>query len=269
MPRSPSRKVRMLCVVATTGATVFAAAPASAAPAHGPQAKLTADQIVKRANADLRASSSYQIHSSSRAAGLTVSVSLTITTQGCLDTINVGRGISEKILVIGTSVWIQPSNDFWMSLGYTGTVLAYLEGKWVTAAAFLKLFWISNPPSRGGSCNTSSPTGIPVTGWTLVRTVKVSGRVEWRLINKHNKLGAYVSATPMPEFLRLTELGINEYLSHYNAPIMLAPPLNTYLLNTLPPPPPAGGISVRANTGSRAAITARAGLLTLSRPLNS
>jgi hypothetical protein len=251
----------MLCVIAT-GAAVFAtAAPASAAPAHKPHPKLTADQIAERATADLRSASSYRIYSSATIVGLTVSVSETATAQGCLATINTGHGISEKILNIGTSEWVQPSNGFWVALGYTGTVLAYLEGKWITAAAFLKLFGISAPPSSDDTCSTSSPTGLPVTGWTLVRTARLSGRLVWRIKNKKRGVSAYVSDTPTPEFLRLTLLGITEYFSDYNAPIMLAPPLNTYVLTTVPPPP-GGSFSVRADIQSRVGITARAGLLT-------
>jgi hypothetical protein len=261
MRRSSSRLLGILCVIATTGAIVFAvAAPASAATAHKPHAKLTADQIAERANADLQSASSYRIYSSSTVDGLTLSVSATATEQGCLVTINTGDGISEKILDIGTSEWVQPSNAFWAALGYTGNVLAYLEGKWVTAAAFLKLFGLSNPPSNGGTCSTSSPTGIPVTGWTMVRTVKLSGRLAWRITNRNKGVSAYVSDTPKPEFLRITLLGITEYFSDYNAPIMLSPPLNTYVLTTVPPPP-GGSLSVHADIRSRAGITARSGLL--------
>jgi hypothetical protein len=251
----------ILCVIAITGATVFAAAaPAFAAPAHKPHAKLTADQIAERANADLQSASSYRIYSSATVDRLTVSVSATATVQGCLLTINTGDGISEKILNIGTSEWVQPSNDFWAALGYTGNLLAYLEGKWVTAAAFLKLFGLSNPPSNGGTCSTRSPTGLPVTGWTLVRTAKLSGRLVWRITNRKTGVSAYVSDTPKPEFLRLTLLGITEYFSDYNAPIMLAPPLNTYVLTTVPPPP-GGSPSAGADIRSRAGATARVGLL--------
>jgi hypothetical protein len=265
MRRSSSRLLGMLCVIATAGVTVFAAAaaaaaPASAAPAPKPQARLTGDQIASRANADLQSASSYNIYSSVTIAGLTISVSSTATAQGCLIIVNASHGISEKILDVGGSEWIQPSNEFWISLGYTGTVLAYLEGKWITAAAFLKLFGIKNVPSSGATCSTSSPTGLPVTGWTLVRRTKLSGRLAWRIINKGKKLSAYVSDTAEPEFLRLTLLGITEYFSGYNAPIMLAPPLNTYVLNMVPPPP-GGLFSAGSDTPARAGITARAGLL--------
>ena len=261
MRRSFSRVLGMLCVIATTGATVFAAAaPASAAPAHKPHAKLTGDQIANRANADLQSASAYRIYSSATIDHLTVSASLTATVQGCLITVNTGRGISEKILDIGTSEWIQPSNDFWAALGYTGSVLAYLEGKWITAAAFLKLFGISNLPSSGATCSTRSPTGLPLTGWTLVRTARLSGRLVWRITNKHKRVSAYVSDTPKPEFLRFTVLGVTEYFSDYNAPIMLAPPLNTYVLITVPPPP-GGSPSARADIWSRADLTPGAGLL--------
>jgi len=269
MRRSSSRMLGMLCLIATTGAAVFGAvAPAFAASAHKPQAKLTGDQIAKRANADLQSASSYRIYASETIDGITLSISATATVQGCLFAINTGDGISEKVLDIGTSEWVQPSNGFWAALGYTGTELAYLEGKWVTEAAFLKLFGISSLPSGGGGCSTRSPTGLPVTGWTLVRTAKLSGRLAWRIINKNHGLSAYVSDTPKPEFLRLTELGITEYFSGYNAPIMLAPPLNGNVLTSVPPPP-GGSLSVGADTRSHAVITARAGLLARASWLNT
>jgi len=250
----------MLCVIAAAGATLFAAAPAFATPAHKPHAKLTGDQIAKRANADLQVASSYRIYLSDTIDGITVSISGTATEQGCLVTVNTGHGISEKVLDIGKSEWVQPSNGFWVALGYTGTELAYLEGKWVTAAAFDKLFGISSPPVGGGGCSTRSPTGLPVTGWTLVRTAKLSGHLAWRIINKNKGLSAYVSDTAKPEFLTLTQLGITEYFSGYNAPITLAPPLNGNVLTSVPPPP-GGSFSAGSDIRSRAGIAARAGLL--------
>jgi hypothetical protein len=268
MRRSSSRVLGMLCVIATTGATVFAAAaPAFAVPASKPHAKVTGDQIAARANADLRSASSYNIYTPVKVDGVTLSISATATVQGCLYTIATGDGIGEKILDIGTSEWVQPSNGLWEALGYTGNELAYLEGKWLTAAAFFQLFGISNVPSSHVTCSTSSPTGLPVTGWTLVRTTKLSGRLAWRIINRKKGLSAYVSDTPTPEFLRLTQLGITEYFSGYNVPLTLAPPLNTYVLTTVPPPP-GGGISVGADIRSRAGITARAGLLARASLLN-
>jgi hypothetical protein len=263
MRRSSSRMLGVLCVIATTGATVLAAAaPALAAPAHKPHAKPSADLIVHRAIADLQSASSYRIYSSSAIDGITVSVSSTVTAQGCLETINTGGGISANILDIGTSEWVQPSNGFWASLGYTGTLLDYLEGKWVTAAGFLKLFGISHLPKSGGTCSTRSPTGIPVTGWALVRTAKLSGRLVWRIINRNDGVSAYVSDTPTPEFLRLTLLGITEYFSDYNAPIMLAPPLNTYVLTSVPPP--GGSLLLHAN-----AVTSFVAKLAQAAPRNT
>jgi hypothetical protein len=82
----------------------------------------------------------------------------------------------------------------------------------------------------------------------------------WRIINRKKGVSAYVSDTPKPEFLRLTLLGITEYFSGYNAPITLMPPLNEYVLITVPPPP-GSSLSFRADIRSLAGITARAGLL--------
>jgi hypothetical protein len=264
MRGTSARVLRQLCVVVSIGAVLVGAAATSAfaAPAHRPHVALTADQIASKANADLQSASSYRIYSSVSADGISISVSATATVQGCELTLNLGGGITENILSIGTSEWIQPSNEFWETLGYTGTDLGYLEGKWVTAAAFLQLFGVTNPPtSSGPGCSTRAPTGIPLRGWTLRRVVKISGGWAWRIINAEQGMSAYVSDTRKPEFLSLTTMGITEYFSGYNASVTLAPPPAGDVLTTLPPLP-GGSIIVSTNLPVPAGLAGRAGLVT-------
>lgn len=258
MQRSFPRALKRLCAVGAIGAVALGTAATSAFAA--PAGKVTADQIVKKANADLRSVSSVELWSRASANGVTITITEKITVRGCLATISSGGGLSENLLIIGSTQLIQPSNGLWQALGYTGTELSYLEGKWVTAAAFFNALGLGGSGGTGGTCNTRVPTGIPLTGWTLGKSARISGHWSWRLINKKQAMSAYVSDTRKPEFLRLTERGVTEYFSHYNAPLKLELPPASDVVTKLPPPPNAPN-PARADLGVRTGLLARAGIV--------
>jgi hypothetical protein len=267
MKTSASGRLRRLYTIMAAGALVTAATGATGAfgatsafaakPQHRPhhRSKLTGDEVVRRAMTDLDAATSVRLYSRDSSLGLTTTQTETYAEQGCLASFSItgeGANISENILVIGTSGWIQPSNGFWQALGYTGTELASLEGKWLTLAAFENLFGVTGLPSTA-SCSIHSIHGIlPPSGWTLDRSVKVSGRWAWRVTSKSLKvticaetkgkcqssaLTADISDTGKPELLSLTLFGLTDYFSHYNAPVTLTPPPAADVLTSVPPPP--------------------------------
>ena len=269
MKRSASSGLRRLRAVLATGTIVAAAtgvlgaAPAFAAPAHSSapahRPKLTANQIAGKAITDLKSASSVRVYSRDSELGLTEATHETYTDSGCLAAISIaggGTSISEKVLIVGTSAWVQLGNAFWRELGYTGTELTSLEGKWVTFAAFEKLFKISGLPSTSARCTIKAfGTTLPRHGWTLGKSVKLSGRWAWRLTSKPpastcRKLpgikcgllttNAYVSDTRKPELLRLSLFGITEHFYAYNVPVTLTAPPADDVLTSVPPPP--GGI---------------------------
>jgi hypothetical protein len=235
-------------------ATPVSATSASATPAHEP--KLTGDEIAGKAIADLRGASSVRVYTNESVLGLSITISETYTEHSCLENFSVsGPGtaaVSENILIVGSSVWVQPSNEFWSALGYSKTQLASLDGKWLTFGAFEKLFGISGLPAPHISCGIRSVSyGLTPTGWKLVKSVKVSGRWAWRVVNTADKtticiekghcessaLSAYVSDARRPEFLSMTEFRITEYFSDYNAAITLAAPPAADVLTSVPQPP--------------------------------
>ena len=275
MKRSTSSGLRRLRAVLAAGTIVAAAtavlgdAPAFAAPAHSSapasgsasahRPKLTANQIAGKAITDLKSASSVRVYSRDSELGLTEATHETYADSGCLAAISIaggGTSISEKVLIVGTSAWVQLGNAFWRELGYTGTELTSLEGKWVTFAAFEKLFKISGLPSTSARCTIkASGTTLPRHGWTLGKSVKLSGRWAWRLTSKPpastcRKLpgikcgllttNAYVSDTRKPELLRLSLFGITEHFYAYNVPVTLTAPPADDVLTSVPPPP--GGI---------------------------
>jgi hypothetical protein len=226
------------------------ATPAFAAPQHHkPHVSLTADQIIKKANADLESASSFSVYSSVTEQGTSISTTELVTDQGCQLTVNAPDDISLTLLSIGSQAWVKPSNAFWAELGYTAAQQAGLDGMWVTYSAFSSA--LGNSSTISGSCSTSSGALAPASGWTLgKKTVRISGQRAWQLVNKKQKATAYVSDTGKPEFLRFTQPGekgqppVTEYFSGYNASVTLIAPPASEVLTSIPPIPSPTGASL-------------------------
>lgn len=250
MPRVSARALKVLSVgLAGATALAIAAAPADAAQANRPHASLTANQIAKKANADFLAASSFYVWSRLSGHGPAFTVTETVAPQGCLVTTSTG-GTWLQDLNVGTSEWVRLSDQTWQSLGYTGTDLGYVEGKWVTLAAFLQAFGLSNLPGGQPDCHSHEPSGLPSADWTLgKKMIKVSGHKAWQIYIKPMQMSAAVSDAGTPEFLAITVLGTTDYLSHYNAPVTLSAPSASDVITSLPPLPPGSvppaGRSVR------------------------
>ncbi|HZR51808.1 MAG TPA: hypothetical protein VFB06_20125 [Streptosporangiaceae bacterium] len=245
MPKVPRRALKVLSA-GLAGAAVLgiatATVPAFAAPAPKPHVALTANQIMKKANADYKAASSFSVYSKLSMQGVTIVSTVQVAPQGCLLTGNGGSGLWAQNLIVGSSEWIRLSNQTWQALGYTGTDLGYVEGKWVTIAAYLQVFGLGNVPIGKPDCHAHQASGLPSAGWALSKKmIKVSGQRAWQLSIKEREFGRVtvaVSDTRTPEYLALTVQGMTEYLSHYNAPVTLAAPPAADVLTSLPPLPP-------------------------------
>jgi hypothetical protein len=260
---SPLRIVGACCAFITI--TGLASAPAFAAQAAPAHAKLTADQIVRKANADFRSASSVRIYESASLLGMGFSASELLTRQGCLASVDVS-GLSITVLQVGSQAWIKPSNQFWQELGYTSAQLAGLEGKWVTESALESALGGGGSGTVGvstsnGDCDIqSSSNGIAAKNWTLDKTLQLSHQWAWRLsstevVDKQKlALDAYVSDARTPEWLRLTEriairvskhselsVSSTAYFSDYNAPATLTAPPAADVLTSIPTPPAGSG----------------------------
>jgi hypothetical protein len=252
-------------VVGTGTTPALAQAGQPKAQTQQPKAqKLTADDIVRRAIADLKSASSVRVYGRLSELGLVLVTRATYTEQGCLSYISVsaqGQGYSISVLDVGGSVWFQPSNNIWQELGYTGTELTSLEGKWVTFGAFAKLFGITKGlPTTIPRCDmqTAAAEQLPGPhGWTLGKPAKVDGRWAWRVLKKselkttfclhkhtdctsisiNTSTTAYVSDTRKPELLSTSTLGVTEHFYDYNASVTLTAPPADDVLTTIPAPP--------------------------------
>jgi hypothetical protein len=109
------------------------AAAASATQSEGPLAGLTADQIARRAIADLAAVSSVHVAGSSGQDGQTAFLDLASGTKGCTETLRIpGQGTS-TLLRIGKTMWFKPSYQMWkwMAYGIPAAARRHLEGKYL------------------------------------------------------------------------------------------------------------------------------------------
>lgn len=193
----------------------------------GPIAGLTADQIAAKAAADLYAASSVHVYGTAAEGRTKITLSITYTRHGCEEWIEFGKNYSLTTLQIGSHAWVKPSAAFWKGLGYTGSQLASVEGKWEK----------SKPDSQ---CKLKSLTGFPRTGWVTEKPVIVGGKHALRLFHNAKKaadrLHIDVSDSARPEILRVISDGSTAHFGKYNAPVRLMPPPPGDIIANPPPP---------------------------------
>jgi hypothetical protein len=165
-----------------------------------PLARLTADQITKRAIADLREATSVRLAGTATSSGKTVGLALTLVRgEGCKGSMRV-RGKTLRMVYNGTSVWMLPSDSFYRSQGVNATAISLLSGKWLKLrkanskdfSSFCSLSVLVRHMSR----NPAKLTKGRVTTFDGQRAVT---------IRQTGQSGtAYISDTAKPEILELT-----------------------------------------------------------------
>jgi hypothetical protein len=208
---------------AICGTFALSATAAPSTPAANPLARLTADQIAKKAAADLKASTSFHFHGSSRYSGQTIAISMTITHQGCTGSIRDGSLGGFGILVIGKAAWIQPNDKFWEYVGIPASELPLVHGMWLqpTGADSKSLTAVFAP-----FCSAKklvSALAPQLTGLVKGKTIKISGHRALQLQNGNGHESIYVSISTKPEILRLSDDGTINF-SAYGAHVTLTPP---------------------------------------------
>ena len=217
-----------------------AAPSAPSAPAGKPLARLTADQIAKKAAADLKAAASFHYHGSGKDSGQTVSISMSVTHKGCTGWIGDGRNGGFAILAIGKNAWIQPNDKFWEYVGFPASELSAVHGKWleITGTGSNSLSVAFAP-----FCNADklvSTLAPQLTGLVKGKTIKISGHPALQLRNGSGLESIYVSISSKPEILRISDNGTISF-SAYGARVTLTPPPASNVIN-LP------GASLRAHS---------------------
>jgi hypothetical protein len=208
---------------ATCGPLALSAAAAPLAPAGNPFARLTADQIAKKAATDLKAAAAFHYHGSAKASGQTISISMSVTHGGCTGSIGDGSQGGFAILAIGKTVWIKPNDKFWESAGIPASELSVVEGKWleITGTGSKSLSATFAPLCSSNELVSSLAPHL--TGLVKGKTIKISGHRALQLRNRSGQESIYVSISSKPEILRISDDGTINF-SAYGARVALTPP---------------------------------------------
>ena len=220
---SRARMLSAAAVIAAGATCGPLALAATAAPSGNPFARLTADQIAKKAETDLKAASSFHYHGSGKASGQTFSISMSVTHKGCTGGISAGREGGFAIVDIGKTAWIQPNDKFWEFAGIPASQLSTVHGKWldVTGTGSISLSAAFAP-----FCNANklvSTLAPKLTGLVEGKTIKISGHRALQLRNGSGRESIYVSISSKPEILRISNNGTLSF-SAYGARVTLTPP---------------------------------------------
>jgi hypothetical protein len=210
---------------ASTSTSGTPASTASARPSANPLASLTADQIITKADADLKAASSVQVAGPIADSGQTYILNLTLGPRGCKGTMSMPKKGSFQLLKIGKKLWFKGNRRFWEVNGGTSdpAVLKFLEGKAIEVSATgsgLAAFGTLCDPRQLAAAFAGSAGGV-VKGATSV----ISGQPALQLKDTGDGESAYVTISAHPEFVRL-DAGRQGHLDFtaYDAPLTLTPP---------------------------------------------
>jgi hypothetical protein len=211
--------VAVACAAILAGAT---ACESTRPPSANPLAGLTADQIVKKAEADLKASSSVHIAGSAADSGQTEVIDVTAGEHGCEGTFRISGAGSFAFLDIGTTEWIKEDSQFLKTLGIPAKVLKRWAGKYVQIPG--------TPSSMTGFCSPSQIAGnigSELKGPTEGKVMTVLGRPALQIWDKRHSNSVYVTISAHPKFVRLVfaDQGQGHLdFTGYNLPVTLTPP---------------------------------------------
>jgi hypothetical protein len=196
---------------------------ASASTAGNPLAALSAKQILAKAIADFKASSSVHLAGSERDSGQTFTMDLTIGANGCTGTVGLGGQGSMRLLRIGSTVWMKPDSKFWKSsLNATPADLSAVKGKYVRLSP-------KGPVTSSFSsfCYLSQLAGQFTGGQDRVvkgQTATINGQPALQLKDTQQAGSAYVTISATPEILQTGDSGGHVDFTDYNAPLALSAP---------------------------------------------
>jgi hypothetical protein len=210
------------CAAILIGATACGTArpgpSARAAPSANPLAGLNANQIARKAIADLAAASSVHITGSVGQDGQTALADLTVDTTGCRETFGLPGQGSFGMIAIGNTVWFKPNRQL---LGmFPANVRPHLAGK-----------YLQTPDVPGGMTDfcgmglAANSFGRELKDLVTVKVTTISGQPALQLADKRHSTSAYVTMSARPELLRLDVSGQEHVeFTGYNQPVTITPP---------------------------------------------
>ena len=208
----------VILIGATACGTARPGASAPSAPSANPLAGLTADQIARKAVADLAAVSSVRISGWVGQDGQTAFADLTLGAKGCRETFRIPGQGSFGMIAVGDTIWLKPDSQM---LGmFPAKARRHLAGK-----------YLQTPDVPGGMTDfcslggTASSFGSELKDLVTVKITTISGQPALQLADKRHSTIAYVTMSARPEFLRLDVSGQEHVeFAGYNQPVTFTPP---------------------------------------------
>jgi hypothetical protein len=198
-------------------------APATpSASTANPLAGLTAEQIARKAIADLAVVSSVRISGSVGQGGQTAFVDLTIGTNGCQETLRIPGQGSSVIIAIGNTTWSKMEGLLWNQIAgmFSAKVRPHLAGKYLQMPA----------PAGGmtdlcGRGEAASSFGAELNDVVTAKITTISGQPALELADRRHSTSAYVTISAHPEFLHLDGSGQEHVdFTGYNQPVIVTLP---------------------------------------------
>ncbi|MBV9448378.1 MAG: hypothetical protein JO345_21035 [Streptosporangiaceae bacterium] len=199
-----------------SSSTLPASTPASASPVTPGGSSLSADQIASKANADLKAATSYHLSGTLDISGTTETMKLTHAAGNCAGTISIGnQPIS----------FVQVGSTAWVRAGSGGDYL-----KTSTSNSSYKQDFSYCDPSQ-----VAELVGPMSGSLTKGATTTVDGTQVQKLALA-NVITIYVTTSATPEYERVTDNVDSEHVqldfSSINAPVSINPPPASEVLGT-------------------------------------
>lgn len=217
--------------------SAYAAGTATPTATPDPLAGLTADQIAKRAIANLNDATSVRYAGTAMGSGQSVSVNLTLVRgQGCEGSMDYyGKG-TLQLVYNGKSLWMRLSDAFYKSVGVSAAKIRALSGKWLKDPEKSVLGELPPVCSLGTIADSMGRHDV---GMTKGAATTVDGQRALTITQAGGSKAIYVSDTARPELLQLSSLGSGSLEStvgsitfrDYNRPATITPPPASKTLN--------------------------------------
>jgi hypothetical protein len=152
--------------------------------------------------------------------------------QGCAGTLSMSNAQTFRLIYLGKTAWIKPSDAFYTGMGVNKAALALLAGKYIKVKSTDSLVAnISNLCTLRGLLGTVGPTS----GRSFAAvTTTYQGQPVIKLTQPGRAGYAYISDTARPMLLVVTEPGASGgsiAFTNYNATVTITPPPATQTID--------------------------------------
>ena len=218
-PTTNGRAANISSVTATPTSASASAAPTPTAPKN-------ASAIVAAAVANTQAASTVHMTGTGSDGGKGVMFDLTLVRgQGCEGTLSMSKADTFRLVYLGQTVWMKPSDAFYASLGNDKAALSLLQGKYIKLKATNSLIGnISTLCTMSGLLGGVSPASG---SGDVATSATFNGQPAIKITQPHHPGYAIVSDAAKPLLLQVSVPGAaggTITFSDYNAHATITPP---------------------------------------------